>query len=106
MLRQVFPDDRRFASMLTNLVPRIVAMPQCEVVLMNELQERELQGKMPHILRHMRQTLHNDAFSLTLRVEEETFENQAFTQEDRVHLLAGENPSLHDLINTLELQLI
>lgn len=106
MLRQVFPDDRRFASMLTNLVPRIVAMPQCEVVLMNELQERELRAKMPQILRHMCLQLHNDMFALNLRVEEESYENQAFSQEDKIHMLANENPVLHDLINTLELQLV
>lgn len=103
-LRQIYPDDMRFLSMLNLLTPRILTMPECELVMMNNSQMRELQQKLPKILATLRAKLQNDHLQLALRVEEGKFENVACSPKERFELLAKENPDIIEMAKSLDLR--
>ena len=93
------------ASRLKNIVPHITDYPHIEAVVDNEIllgQLNEIKGK---IRATMRQTLHNGAIELTLRLADAGEVRKVYTKREIFDNMRQQNPAIEKLRNALGLEL-
>lgn len=101
----LFADDQRFYAMLSKMAIERVDDLHYNVPILNVIQQEELKEAKPRIMRYLSEQLHNSLFQIefVLRAEETT--KEAFTAEERLKMLAAQNPHLLNLRNSLGLVL-
>lgn len=85
--------------------PKLVSMETVEVLIDNELQERELKAEKQDMMNFLRQRLNNYHFDVVPRIADAPEEKKLYTSHDKFGRLVEKNPLLRELKSTLNLEL-
>ena len=94
------------ASSMRNLTPVITQFPDVEVIVTNNILLDQLQTIRKRILLTLRNHLHNNGISLTLRLAENGEVQRALTKGELFDKMKAESPQLRTLVSSLGLELV
>jgi len=93
------------AARMKNMSPRIIAIPDVEVVVDNELILEQMQDIRGSIVNTLRLYLHNSGISLSMRLAERHEQTKTLTRREQYEEMSRKNPSLEKLRVLLDLEL-
>ena len=91
---------------MRNLTPVITQFPDVEVIVTNNILLDQLQTIRKRILLTLRNHLHNNGISLTLRLAENGEVQRALTKGELFDKMKAESPQLRTLVSSLGLELV
>ena len=93
------------AARMKNMSPKILEMPQVEVVVPNEIAKDEMEAIKGNILSTLKMYLHNDDITMSLRVAEQKEREKILTRKEQFELMSEKNPAIERLRKMFDLQL-
>jgi DNA polymerase-3 subunit gamma/tau len=93
------------AARMKNMSPKILEMPQVEVVVPNEIAKDEMETIKGNILSTLKMYLHNDDITMSLRVAEQKEREKILTRKEQFELMSEKNPAIERLRKMFDLQL-
>ena len=93
------------AARMKNMSPKILEMPQVEVVVPNEIAKDEMEAIKGNILSTLKIYLHNDDITMSLRVAEQKEREKILTRKEQFELMSEKNPAIERLRKMFDLQL-
>ncbi|MCR4853582.1 MAG: DNA polymerase III subunit gamma/tau [Prevotella sp.] len=93
------------ATRMKNLTPRIVQMPEVEVVVDNEILLNQMTAIKNRIRNTLARDLHNTQINLTLRLAEPNEVTKVLTKKELFEDMLQKNPSIERLRKMLDLEL-
>ena len=91
---------------MMNIHPHLLD-DQCtfEIVVDNEMVEKDMERLAPHVVAHLQKQLHNRTIKMQVRVSEGSENQRAYSHVERFQMMSQKNPSLMKLKEVLGLEL-
>jgi len=102
---QLVAELKGIASRMKNFVPQITEFPNIELVLDNDILEKQIQGLKRRIVATMQQTLHNSEITMTIRVVADDPRFKLLSKKDMLDNLCKHNTGIDALVKAFELEL-
>ena len=91
---QLPPEEKANASRMMNMSPRLLNDTTFEILVDNEMVESYMQKLLPQIQGYLREQLHNQKITMTVRVSAQNEVVRAYSQTERFVLMCKRNPKL------------
>lgn len=104
-LSRIYSDQPRLQTILTEHYPIRVSQNELKLILDSSLQQDLFRKKGKELMDRIRATLGCDELVLRLEVDEQVRGHQAYTAEEKYHVLLNQNPELQNLKDALDLQI-
>ena len=98
-------EEKANASRMMNIPPKLLNDTTFEIGVDNEMVGKYMNQLLPRIQAYLREKLHNQLITMTIRVLEEKEVIRAYSPLERFHLMSQRNPKLLKLKETFNLDL-
>ena len=98
-------EEKANASRMMNLQPKLLNDTTFEVGVDNSMVEKYMKQLLPNIQNYLREKLHNQKITMTVRVFEAKEVVRAYSQVERFQLMSKKNPKLMKLKEVFGLEL-
>ena len=98
-------EEKANASRMMNIPPKLLNDTTFEIGVDNEMVGKYMNQLLPRIQAYLREKLHNQLITMTIRVLEEKEVIRAYSPLERFHLMSQKNPILLKLKETFNLDL-
>ena len=89
---------------MKNMNPRILELPEVELVVPNEIIKTEVENIKGNILSTLKLYLHNSGITLTIRVAERQEQARILTRREQFEEMVRENASVEKLRAAFDLE--
>ena len=90
---------------MMNIAPKLLNDTIFEILVDNEMVEKYMHQLLPNIQAYLRDKLHNQKITMTVRVSKENEVIRAYSQAERFVLMSKRNPKLMKLKEVFGLEL-
>ena len=93
------------ATRMKNMNPKVIHVPDIEVVVDNTLIQQEMEEFKGRIISTLKNTLHNHNITLTIRVAKQKERVKILTRREQFELMREKNPAVEVLRQAFDLEL-